>query len=176
MANILDREAYLKFNRAGNHCLLCGIPLNVNGAHPSLIELSAGDEAVRKDFCPTCWGAMGRAQYFSYWVTKRIDAPSVAQRRLAKSERNEALWRLFSALHMAGNSELDAQLFLLAHLLLRYRVMVFLGVSADGRLRFQNPKFEEEFLIREIPANSADFAAMNKELEARAVAMMAESV
>lgn len=164
-----SREQYLKVIRPRDTCLLCNEPLNVDGRHASLILGAGKDDVIRKDFCPNCWGRMGEKGYFSFWITKRVNAPSAAQRRLERSERNEALWRLFAALY-ASETEFRPQLFFLAHLLMKYRVLQFTGPAADGKLRFLHPKLAETFLIEDIAIDSVDFATIHAELEQQALA------
>jgi hypothetical protein len=164
-----ERDSYLHVARPRNACLLCAAPLNVDGRHPSVIVLSEKEEAIRQDFCPTCWGRMVEKGYFSYWVTKRVNAPSAEQRRLARGERNEALWRLFSALHATGNNELAPQLFFIAHLLMRYKVLTFQGLR-DGKLVFLHPKLEESYQIEDLPIEAIDFLSVKNEVEAAALA------
>ncbi|MBI1291927.1 hypothetical protein GC173_11895 [bacterium] len=169
-----ERDSYLHVTRPRNACLLCSAPLNVDGRHPSVIVLSDKEEAIRQDFCPTCWGRMTEKGYFSFWVTKRVNAPSAEQRRLARGERNEALWRLFSALHSSGNSDLAPQLFFLAHLLMRYKVLTFSGLR-DGKLAFLHPKLEETYLIDDLPIESIDFLSVKNEVEAAALAYVPDA-
>ena len=164
-----SREQYLKVIRPRDTCLLCNEPLNVDGRHASSIQSAGKYEVIRKDFCPKCWGRMGEKGYFSFWITKRVNAPSAAQRRLERSERNEALWRLFAALY-ASESEFRPQLFLLAHLLMKYRVLQFSGPTPDGKLRFLHPKLAESFIIEDIQIDSVDFATIHAELEQQAIA------
>lgn len=165
-----DKDVYLRITRPGSTCLLCNKPLNVDGHHPSLIQLSGKEEVIRKDFCPECWQRLGEESYFSFWVTKRVTAPSVEERRLMRSERNEALWRLFAALYSRESEEgLAAQLFLLAHLLMKYRVLTFSGVAEDGKLVFVHPKLGESFEVLDIPLDSADFVGLKESLEQQAV-------
>jgi hypothetical protein len=164
-----DREIYLQFNRPGNTCLLCSTPLNIEGHHPSLIELSEKEEVVRKDFCPGCWQRMAEKGYFSFWVTKRVTAQSATERRLAKADRNIALWRLFNALYETDNSEFDPQLFLLAHLLMQYRVLLFSGSGKEGTLKFTHQKLGETFEITDLPLDAVDFVTIKSELEQQAI-------
>jgi len=168
-----ERDNYLAVARPGNTCLLCSGPLNVAGKHPSLIQLTEKEEVVRKDFCPTCWSRLGEEQYFSFWVTKRAAALSPEQRRLQKSERNEALWRLFAALYSTEetseeSADLAPQLFLLAHLLMKYRVLVYTGRTPERRLAFLHPKLGESFVIADLALDSADFVSMKGSLEQQA--------
>lgn len=160
-----DRDLYLKFSRPSNQCLLCTAPLNVDGAHPTTLEVSEREEAIRKDFCPDCWGKKDQQSYFSFWVTKRANQPTAKERRLARSERNEALWRLFSALHSSNEGDLTPQLFLLAHLLMKYKVLTFTGNREGGKLEFTHPKLGESFLIEDLPLDSTDFVSIHQQIE-----------
>ncbi|MCC5876632.1 MAG: hypothetical protein JJU11_10480 [Candidatus Sumerlaeia bacterium] len=159
-----DRDLYLKFSRPSNNCLLCNVPLNIEGAHPTLLEVGGREEAIRKDFCPDCWNKKDQQTYFSFWVTNRVNKPTAKERRLAKSERNEALWRLFSALHASEGDDLAPQLFLLAHLLMKYKVLTFTG-SRDGMLEFTHPKLGETFMVEDLPLDSTDFVAIHQQIE-----------
>ncbi len=165
-----DRSAYLRVGRAGNACLLCNKPLNVDGRHPSILEVKDAQEAIRKDFCPECWPRLADQGYFSFWVTRRVAAPSAQERRLARAERNEALWRLFAALYASEESPaLAAQLFFLAHLLMRYKVLAFQGLTSDGLLEFQHPRLGETFRIADVPLEEVDFAAIQRDIEQQAL-------
>ncbi len=170
-----DRDQYLKFRRPHDQCLLCGTSLPSAGRHPTVLEFDDKEEAVRRDFCPACWQKAGNPGYFSFWVTKRISGPTAAERRLAKHERNEAFWRLFLALHGAQTDEYRTQLFLLAHLLMRYRVMTFKGTGPDGTLMFEAAPTGETYRIADVPEGSAEFGAIMKSVEDQAVQLM-ESV
>lgn len=170
-----DRSSYLRIGRAGNTCLLCNAPLNVDGKHPSTLEVKDAQEAIRKDFCPACWPRLADGGYFSFWVTKRVSAPSAKERRLARSERNEALWRLFAALYSSDEaSNLAPQLFFLAHLLMRYKVLTFQGPAEDGLLEFQHPRLGETFRIADVPVEEVDFSAVQRQVEDQALAYAPE--
>ncbi len=170
-----DRSAYLRVGRAGNACLLCNKPLNVDGRHPSVLEVKDAQDAIRKDFCPECWPRLADEGYFSFWVTRRVAAPSAKERRLARTERNEALWRLFAALYASEDSStLAPQLFFLAHLLMRYKVLTFQGLSQDGLLEFQHPRLGETFHIADVPLEEVDFSAVQKEIDEQAMSYAPE--
>lgn len=163
--------SYLRVSRPQNMCLLCNKPLNVEGKHASLIEVSGREEVIRKDFCPECWQRIGEGGYFSFWITQRTQAPTAKERRLAKAERNEALWRLFAALSATeAQQDLAPQLFFLAHLLLRYKVLNFVGITPEGRLRFIHPKLQEEFVIDDVDIEELDFVDIKNEVEQQALA------
>ncbi len=167
-----DRDQYLKFRRPHDECLLCGTSLPSAGRHPTVLEIGDREEAVRRDFCPACWEKAGNPGYFSFWVTKRISGPTAAERRLARHERNEAFWRLFLALQAAQSDEYRPQLFLLAHLLMRYRVMNFKGTNAQGELLFEAAPTGETYRIADVPESSAEFGAILKAVEEQAVQLM----
>lgn len=165
-----SRDQYLKLGRPRDTCLLCSAALNVDGKHTTLIELAGKEEVVRKDFCLTCWARMQEQGYFSFWLTKRVNQPSAAERRLAKSERNEALWRLFTALYAnAEGEDFASQLFLLAHLLMKYKVLMYAGNRGD-RLVFQHPKLGESFEITDVAWEKIDFSEINRDIEQQAIA------
>ncbi|MBX3730597.1 MAG: hypothetical protein KF858_15585 [Candidatus Sumerlaeia bacterium] len=152
-------EGYLQFKRAARACLVCGTSLPELERHPTILTLSPLDEAVRQDLCPTCWDRLDQKEYFSYWITRRYQqGPSAEDRRLARSERNEALWALFNALYArTDRAEYASQLFLLAHLLMKYRLMAYKGVAADGRLTFFHGPTQETYLIDDLPLASVSF-------------------
>ncbi|MBI5155023.1 hypothetical protein HZA57_07280 [Candidatus Poribacteria bacterium] len=159
-------ESYLQFRRPDRECLLCGTLLTEISRHPSVLKISEKDEAIREDFCPKCWAQLEHREYFSYWVTRRIQSgPSPEERRLAKSERNEALWALFNALYSRKSEELAPQLFLLAHLLMKYRVLAYLGPAEDGQLRFYHQATQETYLIGDLPLDQVSFVEVKEQVD-----------
>lgn len=171
-----DRQSYLKLKRAHENCLLCGKPLSGAKRHPSVLEVSERDEAIRRDFCADCWKSSTDQQYFGFWLTRRLETgPTARERRLARADRNEALWRLFAALHALENAEHAPQLFFLAHLLMRYKVLSFAGVAPDGMLLFEHAHVPDAFRIAEVPLDSVSFAEVRKSVEAQAAQLAAES-
>jgi hypothetical protein len=170
----LDRESYLRFSRAKANCLLCNEALNVDGSHPSTLVIEKREEAVRQDFCRVCWDRMAEKGYFSFWVTKRVNAPTAAERRLARSERNDAMWRLFAGLYAVQSSELQPQLFLLAHLLMRYKILTFLGLR-EGKLCFLHAKLEDTYHVEDLPFESIDFVTVKSAVEEKVQAIAAQA-
>lgn len=165
----MDREQYLQVARSAGICALCGQSLAGKERHPSIIEdLPAKQEKTReeksrkdkeeehkpsrKDFCPQCWQNLGDRNYFSFWLAKR--AKPAPNRRLAKSERNEALWRLFSALTAQPTEETLSQCFLLAHLLMKYGILRWKANIADGEgarwIVFEHASTGEECRVRDL--------------------------
>lgn len=164
----MTTESYLQFRRPDRECLLCGTLLAQEGKHPSILKLSQKEEAIRQDFCARCWENLEKRDYFSYWLTKRIqEGPSAEERRLARSERNEALWALFNALYAQKNPDLDAQLFLLAHLLMKYRVIHFTGTNEDGELLFLHKPTQESYTIQDLPLEEISFTDVKSAIDER---------
>lgn len=163
----LANDSYLQFKRAARNCLVCGVSLPELERHPSVLKLTALEEAVREDICPACWEKMGHREYFCYWITRRYQqGPSAEERKLERAERNEALWALFNALYSReSQDELAAQLFLLAHLLMKYRVLQYHGLAEDGRLRFFHPPTQESFLVPDMPLDAVSFVDVKAQLD-----------
>lgn len=170
---MLEREYLQHVHRPGRVCALCGVSLAEQKRHPSvLMEEATGDEIPRRDFCPQCWGRMTERTYFSYWFAQRL-APPAPNRRLAKAERNEALWRLFNALAAQQLQEHEPHLFLLAHLLMKYGVLKWkenrpeaeAGPGALGWVVFEHPQTGEEYKVRERPLNDTALERVITEID-----------
>ncbi len=162
-------DSYLQFRRASRNCLVCGVSLPELQRHPSTLRLSEKEETIREDICPNCWEHMGERDYFGYWVTHRFqEGPSPEQRKLARSERNEALWALFNALYALRESDdLAPQLFLVSHLLMKYRILQFREARGDGTLVFHHPQTQETFEIQDLPLEAVSFVDVKSEIESR---------
>jgi len=160
-------SSYLKFKRPAKNCLLCGVNIEKAEQHASILNLSETEEALRKDICPKCWTQISKPEYFSFWVTKRYqEGPTSEERRLAKSERNQALWALFNVLYAQNSDELGPHLFLTAHLLMKYRVLQF-ARGEDGFLVFLHQQSNEEFKVPDIPLDSVSFVDIKEALESQ---------
>lgn len=147
----MDREAYLQIHRPANECVLCGASLLESGRHPSAIDDKDEGEPERRDFCQECWGKRDDHKYFCQWLVKRTRPEP--NRRLAKAERNDVLWRLFSALAGRQEPQTEAHVFLLAHLLMKYGILKWRANrrEPDGAnwILFEHPQTNEEFKVRE---------------------------
>ncbi|MEQ8820910.1 MAG: hypothetical protein RLY93_11755 [Sumerlaeia bacterium] len=162
-------ESYLSFRRAERECLLCGKTLEDLGRHPSVLRFSEKEEALRMDFCPECWEKKAEQDYFGFWLTRRIEKAHTAEgRKLAREERNAALWSLFAALHSESDPALAPQVFLLAHLLMRYRVLTYQKVTRDGLLQFYHSPTREIYEVADMALEDAvAFAEARETIEAR---------
>jgi len=167
----MDRESYLQIHRPANQCVLCGASLIEEGRHPSAIEEGrtpeGEEEPARRDFCSKCWENRGDQKYFSHWLVKR--ARPEPNRRLAKAERNEVLWRLFSALSGRKDRQTEAHLFLLAHLLMKYGILKWRANRRDDEgnnwIVFEHPQTNEEFKVRDRSMGDEALIRTLKEIE-----------
>jgi len=162
-------DSYLQFRRPARNCLVCGTDLAALDRHPSGLKLgSETEQAIREDICPECWKRLGSRDYFCTWVTRRYqEGPSPEERKLAKAERNEALWALFNALYALKSDELSAQLFLVAHLLMKYRVLQYRGARPDGELEFWHQPTQESYLVPDMPLDAVSFVEVKDAVEKR---------
>ncbi len=109
---------------------------------------------------------MGHKDYFCYWITRRYqEGPSPEARKLAKAERNEALWALFNALYSRQDAELAPHLFLLAHLLMKYRILTFAGQGNPGELKFFHQPTQETYLVPDLPLDAVSFVNIKEQLD-----------
>ncbi len=185
----MERDNYLQIGRPSNECALCGRALAEIGRHPSVIDEpeektdrkskdkarnkdkekdKESDPTPRRDFCPECWSKAKDLKYFSFWLARRTrPAPN---RKLAKAERNEVLWRLFSALTTRQEPETEPQRFLLAHLLMKYGVLRWQANSTDEEglacIVFEHTPTGEPYRVREHAMDEAALVQTLQEIEA----------
>lgn len=139
---MLEKEQILSLERPKAHCAECGSALDELERHPTRLRLRE-NEAERADFCPDCWQFAKDEAYHSYWITKRIvkekRAPKLSRREKAVAARAlfESLWE------RRDDEQIDAHLYFLAHLLMRWRGLHWKRneMTEDGReiVVFENP-------------------------------------
>ncbi len=158
---------YLKFKRSSRKCLLCDCSLDTLETHPSTIQLSKTEDAIRSDVCSQCWDKMDNKSYFSFWISRRFQESSTPeQRKLAKAERNEALWKLFLILYQDKEQEdYAAQLFLVTHLLMKYRILQFQERNGDDLLVFYHPPSAERYTVADVALDSVDFVDVKSKVD-----------
>ena len=163
----MEREEYLQIHRPSNQCVLCGGSLVEEGHHPSVLKESESGEPTREDFCRKCWDNIQDRKYFSFWLAKRVRPEP--NRRLAKAERNEVLWRLFNALTSQRDSKTELHIFLLAHLLMKYGILRWKSNQPDedgvNCILFEHPQTNEEFKVRERALGDEALVQTLKEIE-----------
>lgn len=157
---------YLKFKRSSRKCLLCDCSLDAVEKHPSTLQLTKTEDAIRSDVCSQCWEKMDNKSYFSFWISHRFqEGSSPEQRKLAKAERNEALWKLFLILYQdRENEDYSAQLFLVAHLLMKYRILQF-QERQENTLVFYHAPSAERYGIQDVPLDSVDFVQVKSQVD-----------
>ncbi|MDX1973819.1 MAG: hypothetical protein SFY68_14910 [Candidatus Sumerlaeia bacterium] len=158
---------YLKFKRSSRRCLLCDCSLDALEKHPTTLDLPKNaDDAIRNDVCNACWNQMENKSYFSFWISKRFqEGPTPEQRRLAKAERNDALWKLFLILQQDRSAEdYAAQIFLVAHLLMKYRILQFQERQGDDLVFYHSPT-AERYTVRDVPIDSVDFVEIKSRVD-----------
>ncbi len=140
--SMLDKEQLLALERPQPLCAECGKPIEELDKHPTRLRV-AEDQPKRGDFCPECWEFIKNEAYDSYWLTKR----QKKERRLPKLSRREkavAARALFESLwERRDMEEVDADLYFLAHMLMKWGGLKWKREATDEKGReiivFENP-------------------------------------
>lgn len=111
---------------------------------------AAGDDDApfqRMDYHRACWKKAQKEDYLSFWLAKRPEpAPTP---KLTKKERAVLLLGLFQSVMQTSNPADDPLRFVLAHLLMRYRILTLCPPRIDDQGRkwivFELPKEEERY-------------------------------
>jgi hypothetical protein len=161
-----DKHSYFDIKKPQNTCTICGALLPNEGHHPSaLTELYP--EPIRKDYCLPCWKQLKDKQFFSFWLTKRIALPTA--QKADRQQRNEMLLRLFMALYTHQDPAHATQLYLLAHLLMKYKVFKWVEMrkSQEGEdsLVFEHTRTGEEIYIAPVATSDEEVAQAKKAID-----------
>ena len=167
-------ESYLNhIVRPSGVCVLCESSLVEQERHPSILTQDQASapkkekERSRQDFCEKCWENLEDHSYFSFWLAKRTRPQP--NRRLVKAERNDILWRLFNALLTNPQTETETHLYILAHLLMKYRLLRWRSNETDESgmswVVFANPKTTEEYRVREFALTDTSLTQALQEIE-----------
>lgn len=161
-----DKHPYFDIGKPENTCAICGGSLPAEGQHPSaLTELYP--EPIRKDYCLTCWKQLRDKQFFSHWLTKRIAPP--ADQKINRQARNDMLLRLFTALYYQHDPANATQLYLLAHLLMRYKVFKWVETrptdAGEDSLVFEDSRTGEEVFVAPIDLTDEGIAEAKKAID-----------
>lgn len=161
-----DKHPYFDIRKPENTCTICGASLTDEGHHPSALT-EVYPEPIRKDYCLSCWKQLQDKQFFSYWLTKRITPP--ADKRVNRRERNDMLLRLFMALYNQHNPANATQLYLLAHLLMKYKVFKWLETrksdTGEDALVFEDTRTGEEVFVAPISITDEEIAEAKKAID-----------
>ena len=169
----MDKEKYLNIKRPEKKCLLCGKSLVETVKHPSILKEDE-ETPLRKDFCPECWEKCRDKEYFSYWLTRRIQPDK--GKKISKKERNNILLRLFENLYAKEETKDSYVLFFLVHLLMRYKVFSWYGSEKEAGdpekgippktyLVFENKDTGEKIRIPDREIDAEKTAETKKEID-----------
>lgn len=165
---MLEKDKYLTLERPKVACCECGSGLDEFSHHPSSLRMGES-ESRRLDFCPDCWEFAKSEVRDSYWVTRRAKKEKRA-RRLSRREKAVAVRALFESFWDQRESEdLDAHLYFLSHLLLRWGGLKFVRTEedAEGRelLVFENPATGDPIEIRNVDAMEDSILEIKEKIE-----------
>lgn len=139
---MLEKEQLLALERPQSHCAECNRVIEDLEKHPTRL-LIAEDQPKRGDYCPECWEFIKGESYDSYWMTRR---PRREKRlpKLSRREKAVAARALFESLwEQRDREDVDADLYFLAHLLMKWGGLKWKRESSDesgGELIiFENP-------------------------------------
>lgn len=165
---MIEKEQILTLERPKGQCAECGAPLQDLDRHPSRLRMREND-SERADFCPDCWQFAKDEAYDSYWVTRRVKKEKRAP-KLSRREKAVAARALFESLwEQRENEEVDAHLYFLAHLLLRWGGLKWKrnepAESGGEMLVFENPATNEEIEIRAVDTSEESIQAIKERIE-----------
>lgn len=165
---MIEKEQILSLERPHLQCAECGVTLEEMVRHPSRLRLREG-ELIRSDFCPDCWEFAKGEAYESYWVTKRVKKEKVRP-HLSRREKAVATRALFESLWDRRDQEdVEAHLYFLAHLLLRWGGLKWKcsEVERDGRetIIFENPATGDMLPIRAVDTTEESIGAIRDRIE-----------
>jgi hypothetical protein len=165
----IDKEHILALERPQTHCAECNAPLSELDRHPTRLIVRGG-EPRRADFCPDCWEFAKEEAYDSYWITRRVKKEKRAP-RLSRREKAVAVRALFESLWEKREAEeVEAHIYFLAHLLLKWGGLKWKGteVDAEGReiVVFENPITGDPIEIRSVDASEEAIAEIRDRIEA----------
>jgi len=149
-------------------CVICGKCLASLGKHPSVLKLSDQGVPERRDVCRECWETVADKDFYSFWVTQR-EAPKPDLRRTRQQQR-AALMRLFEQFHASGDPQFRPHVYLLAHLLMKHRQLVWEGEArADGGepiVLFRHPVTGDLLRVAGVSLDDERLVAVKREIDA----------
>ncbi len=177
----IKKDQYLNICKPNEACLMCGCSLVETLKHPSMIKSEESD-IIRKDFCPECWKKIANRDYFSWWIARRI-LPD-RKKKISRKERDDLLLRFFEYIHdlpKPWDARQEYLLYFLAHLLMRYKVLIWKGTrtsesgpeesdAASGEthkpfLTFENRRTGQEIQIPDQELDGDKVSEVKKEID-----------
>jgi hypothetical protein len=153
--------------KPGQKCAICGCDLAQVSKHPSVLQTTESGNAERRDVCPACWEKMPEHDFLSFWLSRR--EPPRPDPRLSREQQRAALMRLFEQMLTANEPRLRAHLYVLAHTLMKRRMLKWEGSEKgeDGieQIVFRNLATDELIRIEEIDLEDASLVAVMRDIE-----------
>ena len=152
-----------EINRPAEKCVMCGKPIIGMTKHPTTLHADDSQNALlRNDYCETCWEKVKEKDYFSYWVTRRVPRSGKEERQKKETARQTAI-RLFEQMMQSEDEDRTARLYILAHLLLRFRIFKWKGSEINGetgqaQLVFERATTREEVKIPDMRLSEEQLA------------------
>lgn len=165
----MDKETLLSIGRPQRHCMNCKGPLDEIERHPSALKSEGERPVARYDFCPTCWEQLKDDAYDSFWLTRR-EVKARRMPKLTRRDRNMALRALFESLWDRRDSEdVDAPLYLLAHLLMKWKGLIWreneIDAAGRGHVIFEDPASGERISVAEVEIPDQKLVEIQQEIE-----------
>ena len=165
---------YSEIPAPGQKCIVCDQELVTVPKHPTVLNLGKEGAAERRDVCPDCWEKMAEKDFFSFWLTQR--EPPKPDTRLTRVQQRAALLRLFEQFHGSGDARFRSHVYVLAHLLMKWRLLAWEGTETgeDGveRIVFRNRETDDKIAIEEVALSDESLVSIKREID---IALAVES-
>ncbi|MEN6626356.1 MAG: hypothetical protein ABFD69_09035 [Candidatus Sumerlaeia bacterium] len=147
----------------------CDAPIDTIERHPSVLRSAGKRDIERCDYCPTCWEQLKDDAYDSFWMTRRDTTPRKAP-KLNRRERSMALRALFESLwDRRENEDVGPEIYLLAHLLMKWGGLKWRENGADiaGRpcLVFEDPASGDRIEIADMEVGDERLASIQQRID-----------
>lgn len=152
-----------EINRPGETCLMCGKSLDQIERHRSALSTDEENQVLlRYDYCSECWETVKEQPFFSKWITRRVIKNTETERAQRQNLR-EGACRIFQETLQSDTLNRSARLYILAHLLLRLRVLKWLGheileETGEQVLVFEDIKSHERVTIPHVRLNEQEIS------------------
>lgn len=166
--HMLQREQFLSIERPHTRCDSCDVLIEGLDHHPSGLTMTE-ETTKRFDYCPDCWERIKAGAFDSYWLTRRIKKDK-RQPKLTRREKAVAARALFESLwDQRDREDVEADLFFIAHLLLKWGGLKWKKNAAteDGRevVFFENPATGDSIEIKAVELSDEMIEAIKARIE-----------
>jgi len=150
---MLDKDQILAIERPQTHCAECNGLIEELDRHPTRLTLSEV-EPKRRDYCPDCWQFIKNEAFDVYWMTRRLKKEKVIP-KLSRREKAVAARALFESLwDQRDREDVEADLYFLAHLLMKWGGLKWKREEKDGDghdiIVFENPSTGDSIEVRSV--------------------------